>query len=158
MLIAVTGDTHGRIDAVKNELERKRLDYLLHTGDFYADGIRLAYHLGIDFSGVRGNCDTGPRGKQEEMLDLAGHRFCILHGHRHRVKTTLNDVYYHGLEIGAEVVVFGHTHTPCCDFQDGIWLINPGSPSLPRSGSMASYVLIKAGKDFLLPEIIAFRL
>ncbi len=158
MLIAVTGDTHGRIDAVKSELEGKKPDYLLHTGDFYADGIRLAYHLGIDFAGVRGNCDTGKRGKQEEILDLAGYRFCIIHGHQHRVKTSLNNVYYYGQEIGADVVVFGHTHVPCCEFQDGIWLINPGSPSLPRSLSMGSYVLIQAEKDILIPEIITFRL
>ena len=158
MLIAVTGDTHGRIDAIKNELKGKKPDYLLHTGDLYPDGIKLAEYLGIDFKGVRGNCDTGKRGKREQILDLAGHSFCILHGHKHRVKHTLNNVYYYGREIGAEVVVFGHTHIPCCEFHDGIWLINPGSPSLPRSGSMASYVLIKAELDILLPDIITFGL
>ncbi len=158
MLIAVTGDTHGRIDAIKSELERKKPDYLLHTGDFYPDGIKLAHHLGIDFTGVRGNCDTGKKGKRQEIVDLAGHRFCILHGHKHRVKTTLNNVYYYGQEIGAEVIVFGHTHIPCCESHNGIWLINPGSPSLPRSGSMASYVLIKAEPDILLPDLITIRL
>ncbi len=158
MLIAVTGDTHGRIDAIKSELELKKPDYLLHTGDFYADGIRLAYHLGIDSTGVRGNCDTSLRGKQEEILDLVGYRFCIIHGHRHKVKATLNNVYYHGQETGANVVVFGHTHVPCVEFQEGIWLINPGSPSLPRSGSMRSYVLIRAAKGYLRPEIIKFGL
>ncbi len=154
MLIALTGDTHGRIDAIKSELRLKKPDYLLHTGDYYSDGVNLARSLDIEFTGVRGNCDTGRRGKREEILDLAGHRFCILHGHQHRVKTTINNVYYHAQEIKAKVIAFGHTHIPCCEFQNGIWLINPGSPSLPRAGSIGSYVLIKAEKDYLVPEII----
>jgi len=157
MLIAVTGDTHGRVDVVKRHLKLCKPDYLIHTGDFYSDGSRLARQLGLDFTGIRGNCDTNRKGELIEVVELDHHRFCVLHGHQHRVKHTLNDVYYYGLEMEAEVLVFGHTHVPCCEFQDGIWLLNPGSPSLPRLGYGASYILIKTGKGIIQPEIVALE-
>ncbi len=156
MRIAITGDTHGRIDGVRCQLERLNPDYLIHTGDFYTDGKNLAKGLGIGFTGVRGNCDTGRKGKLVEVLDLADYRFCILHGHQHKVKHTLNHIYYYGLERGAQVVVFGHTHVPCCELQGGICLLNPGSPSLPRLGYHGSFIILEAESGILNPEVICW--
>jgi predicted phosphodiesterase len=72
MLIAITGDTHGRIDGIRHHLQRLKPDYLIHTGDYYTDGKSLARGLGIGFTGVRGNCDTGRKGKLIEVLELPG--------------------------------------------------------------------------------------
>lgn len=157
MLIAITGDTHGRIDGIRCHLERLKPEYLIHTGDFYTDGKKLAKGLGIGFTGVKGNCDPVGKGKPVEVLDLVGIRFCIVHGHQHKVKHTLNHIYYYGLEKGVQVVVFGHTHVPCCDFQGGIWLLNPGSPSLPRIGYQGSFIMLEAESGLLKPEVIGLE-
>jgi putative phosphoesterase len=155
MLIAITGDTHGRIDGIRHHLQRLKPDYLIHTGDYYTDGKSLARGLGIGFTGVRGNCDTGRKGKLIEVLELVGYSFCILHGHQHKVKHTLNHIYYYSLEIGAQVVVFGHTHVPCCEFQGGIYLLNPGSPSLPRIGQQGSFIMLEVGSGIFKPEVMS---
>ena len=39
-----------------------------------------------------------------------------------------------GEEKQADVVIFGHIHVPVCVEEDGILLVNPGSPSRPRNG------------------------
>ena len=44
--------------------------------------------------------------------------------------------------------MFGHTHRPCVDFKDGVWLINPGSISLPRQESRRpTYIMMRVGRD-----------
>jgi len=154
LLIAVTGDTHGRIQSIIKELKKKKPDYLLYTGDYYTDGIKIAQHLKIEFAGVKGNCDVGRKGDKEKNVKLCGYRFYLVHGHQHGVKNSINNIYYRGKEVGADVVLFGHTHVPFCEFYDGMWIINPGSPTLPRSESAGSYALIQLEEDSLLPEII----
>ena len=70
----------------------------------------------------------------------------------------MNHIYYHGLEIGAQVVVFGHTHIPSCELQEGIWLLNPGSPSLPRIGSQGSFIVLEAGNGVFKPEVMGLEI
>ena len=129
MLIAITGDTHGRIDGIRHHLQRLKPDYLIHTGDYYTDGKSLARGLGIGFTGVRGNCDTGRKGKLIEVLELVGYRFCILHGHQHKVKHTLNHIYYYSLEIGAQVVVLGILMYPAVNFREASICSIPAVPA-----------------------------
>jgi putative phosphoesterase len=155
LLIAVIGDTHGQTQTILNKLEeREKPDYLLCTGDYYADGKELAARLGIKFAGVRGNCDYGRQGSLEKTIELAGCRLYITHGHRYKVKSSLNSIYYRGLEIKADAVIFGHTHVPYCNRHNGMWLINPGSSSRGRLGSGGSYARLIINDGVITPEIV----
>lgn len=129
-------------------------DHLFFTGDFYNDGLKLARRLNIGWTGVTGNCDFGSKGRQEQLVTYAGQSFYLIHGHQYGAKRSLVSLFYRGLEVGANVVLFGHTHVPVCERIDGIWMINPGSASLPRYGSGCSYALIDLGEDDLHPRII----
>jgi putative phosphoesterase len=48
------------------------------------------------------------------------------------VKYELQTLISWGLEQDAEVVMFGHTHTPCLKYEQNMTILNPGSISLPR--------------------------
>lgn len=154
MRIAVVGDTHAKIEKIKKELEKLKPDYMLFTGDYFPDAKRLAHHLALDYSAVTGNCDPRSSAGEEQVLELAGKRFYIVHGHQYGVKRSLNSLYYRGQELGANAVIFGHTHVPCCEKIDDMWLINPGSPSHPRLGKKGSYVFAEITNGILLPQII----
>lgn len=154
MRIAVAGDTHGRIEKLTRTMQMLKPDHLFFTGDFYADGLKLARRLSINWTGVMGNCDFGQKGKQEQQVTCWGRKFYLIHGHQYGVKRSLNTLFYRGQEVGADVVLFGHTHIPVCEQIDGIWMINPGSASLPRLGSNGSYALIDLVENKLNAQII----
>ena len=44
---------------------------------------------------------------------------------------------------GKDIVMFGHTHKPYLDTEDGITILNPGSLSYPRQeGRRSSYMIM----------------
>lgn len=155
MRIAVVGDTHGRIEKIKTELIKVKIDHMFFTGDYYSDAKRIAYHLGVSYNAIAGNCDSGSSGHSELLINMAGKTFYLVHGHQYNVKTSLNNLYYRGKELEADIVLFGHTHISYCEKMDDMWFVNPGSPSRPRlldKGS--SYALLDINKNYLLPQII----
>lgn len=154
MRIAVAGDTHGKIKTLIQAFSPLKPDYLFFTGDYYSDGLKIARQLGVQWTGVAGNCDYGRKGEKEQQLTLAGHNFYLVHGHQYGVKRNLHSLFYRGQELGADVVLFGHTHVPVCEKVEDIWFINPGSASLPRLGSPGSYALIDIGSNNIIPRII----
>lgn len=56
------------------------------------------------------------------------------HGHTFGVKYSLDRIYYKAKEIGAKIVLFGHTHCRYYSYEDGVHILNPGSASCPRDG------------------------
>ena len=60
---------------------------------------------------VSGNCDFFDADTPSELvLEMEGKGF-VTHGHKYRVKDGLNTLYYRGLELDADIVLFGHTHS-----------------------------------------------
>lgn len=154
MRIAITGDTHGKLEKIKKELQIMKPDYLLFTGDHFSEGKKIARYLNIDFKGVAGNCDPGGSGKKEQTFELGGKQFYLLHGHQYGVKRGLNSLYFRGKELGVDAVIFGHTHIALCENLGDLWIINPGSPSLPRLGKKGSYVLLELENSGFNPTIV----
>jgi len=135
VLVAVVGDTHGRCDRIQKEIKSlPGIKQLLHTGDHYQDGKALASKLRIKGHSVLGNCDRRDDGVKEMAVEIEGHRILLTHGHLQKVKHTMNNLYYKAQQGRFDIVVFGHTHVPFLEKVDGIWFINPGSPTYPRSG------------------------
>lgn len=153
MKFAVVGDTHGKVDIVSRELKLLKPNYLFFTGDYYQDGKKIADELKVPLFGVTGNCDHRIRGSAEKTVEVEGHKFLIVHGHQYGVKSSLNRIFYRGQELGVNAVLFGHTHVACCELIEGMWLLNPGSPTYPRIGR-GSYAVINMAKDYLEPVII----
>lgn len=155
MLIAVVGDTHGRTAELIKKLRLYKPEHLLFTGDFYNDGIKIAKALRISFNGVLGNCDgRSPRAKEERIIEINNFVFLLVHGHKHGVKGDLMRLHFRAQEVKAHIALFGHTHINYLDKVSDIWLMNPGSPSLPRAGSKPSFGLINCSVEKLVPTII----
>lgn len=158
MQIAVIGDTHARVAGISRELAKKRPDHIIHTGDFYADARRIARPLNIPFDAVVGNCDAKKGEPFELLLELAGQRIYVVHGHQYGVKYDLTNLYYQALEMEADIAIFGHTHEPHCENVKGLWLLNPGSPSRPRFSRSGTYIWLTIDEGQVTPEIRKVRL
>ncbi|HZJ85255.1 MAG TPA: metallophosphoesterase [Syntrophomonadaceae bacterium] len=153
--IAVVGDTHGRIEAITRELKKIAINHFIFTGDFYSDAKRISHHAQTSFDGVLGNCDPYDHNLHEELfLEIADKKIYIVHGHQYNVKRDLHRLFYRAQELGAHIVIYGHTHMANCEYIEDILFINPGSPSRPRGGSEATYILLEIGENILKPEII----
>ena len=90
------------------------------------------------FVAVHGNCDGPFSGglRDEEILDLEGHRILLCHGHRYGVKGGLGHLIASAKRQGADIALFGHTHERHEEYlpEYGLWLFNPGALSYPERG------------------------
>lgn len=155
MLIGVVADSHGSLAAIQAAIEAlKGASVYIHAGDYYSDGLFLARKSGIRCYAVSGNCDIGPRGPKELVIELGGKRIYLTHGHLHGVKYGLERLIDSGLKRMADVVIFGHTHVPMVDKSGGMLLFNPGSVSLGRSSSGNTVGLLDIKDGVVEPRII----
>ncbi len=135
MRIVVFSDSHGRIHNCIYAIEALgAVDHIIHLGDVRAD----ASDLGVVFphipiTAVCGNSELGTGLLLENTLKIEGKRIFLCHGHTYHVKNGLHALAEAGKD--ADLVLFGHTHEPFDDVVDGVHLFNPGSISLPASGS-----------------------
>ncbi|NLT94087.1 MAG: metallophosphoesterase [Clostridia bacterium] len=148
MRIGVLSDTHNDINLAQEVLrEMEPLDLLLHAGDHFKDGIILGERFKIKTKAVVGNCDFFCNGPTEEIINIGQYTILLTHGHRYEVKNHLQRLFYRSQEVGAQIVVFGHTHIPLYLVENGVHFLNPGSLTLPRGNSKPSYGLIILEKD-----------
>ncbi|MBQ9152082.1 MAG: metallophosphoesterase family protein [Clostridia bacterium] len=124
MTLLILSDSHGRPDHVAEVIRRTRPDGILFAGDGLRD---LSYDLpapagACPLWAVRGNCDwmTAPlviggaviEPSDEELVTVEGIRILLMHGHKYGVKSGLGTAIAHAVRCDADVLVFGHTHTP----------------------------------------------
>lgn len=140
MKIAIVSDTHGNwppvLEAIQQETD---VDYLFFLGDHASDGKQLEKKLQIPAFIVRGNCDSFEAAPEEQLVELAGWRFLLCHGHRYGVKQNLQKIYYRGLEQQVDFVLFGHTHQAVCEEMPAFMIINPGSVSTANMAMNAAF-------------------
>lgn len=94
---------------------------------------------------VRGNCD----GEVDDMVldfpilaeyavisesSIGSKIIFATHGHHY------NANFLPKLKDG-DILLHGHTHIPCFETVSGIYIINPGSVSIPKNGSEHSYMI-----------------
>ncbi|NLW22642.1 MAG: metallophosphoesterase [Tissierellia bacterium] len=134
MRIFVVSDTHGRTKEFIDRVDRmEKADLIIHLGDYVEDGLKIEKKTGIKTIIVRGNCDfLSPGYSEEEILNIEGKKIFITHGHKYNVKYRIDNLIYKGLEMEADMVLFGHTHVPVLHKESDIIIMNPGSPSVPR--------------------------
>ena len=64
---------------------------------------------------------------------------------------------YWAKELDQDIVVFGHTHVPLCEYYGDALLLNPGSPSRPRGGAKPSFAVLTLQKGEV-PQVEFFEL
>lgn len=135
MVIAVISDTHNYNSIVRNVLKSiEDADIAIHLGDVVEDAEYIAQHFKGKTIYVRGNCDMNSFVPNERLEIIEGKKVFITHGHNYRVKEGMLKLKYKAEEIGADIVLYGHTHISLVEYYQGILFINPGSPSLCGKG------------------------
>lgn len=134
MRILIVSDTHGNISDVLRKIKTmEKPDMLFHLGDYVEDGIRLKEELNIPTIIVRGNGDYSRTDfNDDELIEIKGKKMFLTHGHKYDVRFDISKLYYKAQEVGADYILFGHTHIPIVERIENIVIMNPGSPCLPR--------------------------
>lgn len=98
------------------------------------------------FVGVKGNCDGDKYVEGIDFLKIIEFRdkkIIVTHGHKEGVKGGLYTLYCKGLEMEADVVIFGHTHFPVIESDEKLTLMNPGFLVIPKVGMPPTYGIIE---------------
>lgn len=136
MRIVVISDTHGDFSNFELVMsEQPKADLFIHLGDCERDldDIRPLFP-DRRFLGVSGNCDFGSATPAEGETVAAGKHIFYTHGHTYHVKYGPADVVDEARRRKADIVLFGHTHLPVATYEDGLYIMNPGSLGHPIAG------------------------
>lgn len=155
MRIVVFSDSHNDFFALKEVMQvQQDAEAFIHLGDGQKefDYLCTSYPFKI-MRGVTGNCDWNRTGIESDTITLGGKTIFFTHGHVFGVKSGLERLKKHAREIGADVVLFGHTHEPVTFYEDGIYYMNPGSVSMPRYGE-SSYGVVDITEAGIVTSIV----
>jgi len=142
MRLLVMSDSHGNYPHTLRAHELAGpVDHIIHLGDGAEDALLLGQLLEVPVFRVAGNCDMDPRLPLELTLDFGGCRVFLTHGNRHLVKSGLRQLVDKGLEVGAGVILYGHTHQPALQTVAGMLVVNPGALKQGFPGSYAILTL-----------------
>ncbi len=143
MRIIAISDSHGQLHNIPPCTELlKSADYIFHLGDHASDSVRISKYIGKEIIAVRGNCDYGEKYEDEVVVSVGEINCFLTHGHAYGVKRNRQRLYYRALELECKIAFYGHSHIACVEHIGDVWIINPGSPSLPRDGQQPGVAVI----------------
>ncbi|MGN0613262.1 MAG: metallophosphoesterase family protein [Porcipelethomonas sp.] len=157
MKIIVVSDSHGSLYSLEKVFSEYYADIYIHLGDgereldeicrLYPD--KQVYH-------VRGNCDFASL-SDEELLFSPDDKNVIyaVHGHLHGVKSSLEPLKNTARKKSANILLYGHTHVRYCKYDDGLYIMNPGSIALPRDGGEPSFGIIELMPEGIMTNIVS---
>jgi putative phosphoesterase len=135
--IVVLSDSHRHYDALEEAVLLHRADadlfIFLGDGEYELDLLRSVLPE-LKFLTVSGNCDYGSDQPDSGLTECDGRVVFYTHGFRFGVKSGLEDLKREARRLGADIALFGHTHIPYVSYEDGLWIMNPGSIGRPRVG------------------------
>ncbi len=139
--VLVFGDTHvpSRRDSIPPEfykhIEDTNYDLALITGDLVREQDMRAIFPPLPKSYiVMGNMDYGRNHNFHEIVEVENFKFLVLHGTQLRPRGNLEQLWEISNQVGADVVIHGHTHRPTIDFYKKRLLLNPGTASGATGG------------------------
>lgn len=149
MKILVVSDTHGNNTNLRKVISIMDgcIDMMIHLGDIQCSPGIIEKLVDCPVHIVRGNCDTYNL-QSAKLIDIAGHRAFITHGHRYGGKLGISTMKEIAVGNGADIVMFGHTHEPLIEKYPDVTVINPGSLSRPRQeGHRPAYIVMTVNDD-----------
>lgn len=157
IIAVVLADTHipRRAKALPESLlpYLEKADFILHAGDLMDPALLGTLAAYAPAKAVQGNLDPPKAGLPETLeLELDGVRVAMIHdsgpkkGRRNRMRRRFPE---------ARVVVFGHSHIPWLEDEDGVLLLNPGSPTDKRRQPDYTFALLTLGSGVPDAEIVA---
>ncbi len=159
MRIIVISDTHQNYRSletiVKNNLDAHAF---IHLGDGESECellLRTVPDVADRFYYVRGNCDYEKSHPLTQTIEpFPGHRIFATHGHRYFVAHSLDHLAQAAREEGCNIALYGHTHVSKTLYENGIYLMNPGSATHPRDGNPPSYGILDLSTAGVMCNIV----
>jgi putative phosphoesterase len=163
--LVIVGDTHlprfGRVlpAALSHALEDA--DRILHVGDHTQPFVLDLLATLAPTEAVAGNNDPPELLKRlgtTRMVTVEGVQFAMTHGHLGPGRTTPDRAFrtFASLDPPADAIAFGHSHQPMVERRDGIWMLNPGSPTDRRRQPSFSFLRVEVDGAELRPELVTF--
>lgn len=125
----------------------KDVDLILHAGDIVELSVLEELRAIAPVEAVAGNMD-GPevhlKLPSKKVFVLGNHTIGLIHGkfkidiQKEMIRKEFDDV---------DLIVYGHSHKPFWGKIDGIWYLNPGSPTDKRHAPYNSVAVLEIGDD-----------
>lgn len=135
--VAVLSDTHGHLPAALLDAIRG-VDAIIHAGDMDTAEVLVQLRNIAPVHAVRGNMDRGPWTRQlnaTAAVTIGQINLFVLH--------IVENLDFDPAAAGFQAVIHGHTHKAAArQGPNGLLLLNPGSPVLPRYGNRPSIALL----------------
>lgn len=129
MKVLVLSDSHGDKSSVSKIVDDNQdADFIIHLGDGERD-MEFAPFLNdhAEIIAVRGNCDMASQLPLNRIKFIEGHVFYITHGFVEKVKQGINELMKTSKKYNADIVLYGHTHSPVNKYENEMHFFNPGS-------------------------------
>lgn len=144
MKVLIVSDTHRRNENYFRAVERVKPDLLIHCGDAEGSEHILTNATDCPVQIVLGNNDFFSYLPKELELQIGPFKVWVTHGHNYYVSMGSEIIAREARARGFDIVMYGHTHKPVVNRQEGIIAVNPGSLSYPRQeGRRPSYIVME---------------
>ena len=157
MRIIVFSDSHGNFRAVEKIILRNSdADWFIHLGDGEKDlNSFILMHMEYEQKIIRvaGNCDTSSLAPDKFVLHLGEHNIFATHGHRYAVRNDLDIIKRNAKQENCDIILYGHTHIRYNKYEDGFYIMNPGSCSCPHDQFPPSFGCIDISPAGILTNI-----
>jgi len=145
--LAVFSDSHGYTVKMLNAIKVNSPDLIIHLGDGGVDVEKAKKQFPlIPLKAVRGNCDFSHELPETDLFSVSGVKIFITHGHLFGVKNGTEPLTAKATTLGADIVMYGHTHVANYFKAGSLHVINPGSCSFSTSASFAEIIISDEGK------------
>lgn len=152
MLIGLISDTHipdRARELPKNVISAfQNVDLILHAGDLTSMEVIDELEKIAPTIAIQGNRDraAGIILPNAKVIEAEGIKIGIAHGEVYPRADT-QQLLYLAKQLGADILVTGHSHQPKIEQIDGVLLLNPGSPIVPRLADRTVMLLEINNKD-----------
>lgn len=137
--VIIVSDSHGFTEELAMIDSRHETGNKIHCGD---SELQVDSPFIKPYQTVKGNCDWNVNFLEEKIIEIAGLKIYVTHGHLYGVKSSLLQLQYRAEELGVDVVCFGHSHIAYAEKIGDILYINPGSIRYPNRRKKPSYVAL----------------
>ena len=152
MLIGLISDTHipdRARELPKNVISAfQNVDLILHAGDLTSMEVIDELEKIAPTIAIQGNMDraAGIILPNAKVIEAEGIKIGIAHGEVYPRDDT-QQLLYLAKQLDADILVTGHSHQPKIEQIDGVLLLNPGSPIVPRLADRTVMLLEINNKD-----------
>ena len=129
------------------------VDLILHAGDIVELAVLDELRTIAPVEAVAGNMDSSEvhmRLPMKKIVSIGGYSVGLIHG-KYRIDIQKEMIRKEFETV--DLIVFGHSHTPFWGKIDGVYFLNPGSPTDKRFAPYNSVALLDIG-DELKAEIV----